>query len=63
VQKALGINNNLSITLIVSTLILGSLIICFKNPNTNSKFLDLAQSGLGGYLAILVQGKITKGRE
>jgi hypothetical protein len=43
--------------LIISILILGSLLICLKEPKTDSKFLDLAQAGLGGYLAILVQNK------
>jgi hypothetical protein len=38
-------------------LIAGSLVICIKEPSSDSKFLDLAQAGLGGYLAILVQSK------
>lgn len=42
---------------IVLVLILGSLTICLRQPDTNSKFIDLAQAGLGGYLAILVQNK------
>ena len=46
-----------SMALIVSILILGSLLICLKEPKTDSKFIDLAQAGLGGYLAILVQNK------
>lgn len=50
-------NNTTSI--IVLVLILGSLTICLKHPGTNSKFIDLAQAGLGGYLAILVQNKYT----
>lgn len=46
-----------SVSLLIMTLILGSLIICVRNPGSDSKFLDLAQAGLGGYLAILVQSK------
>lgn len=58
VLKPITQNNTTSI--IVLTLILGSLIICLKQPTTNSKFVDLAQAGLGGYLAILVQSKDVK---
>lgn len=46
-----------SVSLLIMTLIVGSLIICVRNPSSDSKFLDLAQAGLGGYLAILVQSK------
>ena len=46
-----------SVSLLVLLLISGSLVICIRNPNSNSKFIDLAQAGLGGYLAILVQSK------
>ncbi len=46
-----------SLSLLVLLLITGSLIISIQNPESDSKFLDLAQAGLGGYLAILVQSK------
>ena len=46
-----------SASFLIMTLIVGSLIICIKDPGSDSKFLDLAQAGLGGYLAMLVQTK------
>ncbi len=46
-----------SVSLLIMMLIAGSLVICIKEPSSDSKFLDLAQAGLGGYLAILVQSK------
>lgn len=49
--------------IIVLVLLLGSLAICLDNPKTDSKFLDLAQAGLGGYLAIQVQNKSTLTKE
>lgn len=54
------ISQNDTTSIIILVLILGSLIICLKHPATNSKFIDLAQAGLGGYLAILVQSKNTE---
>lgn len=48
---------NQELNLILIALVIGSLIICYKYPETNTKFLDLAQTGLGGYLALMVQSK------
>lgn len=48
---------NQELNIILVGLVIGSLIICYKYPETNGKFLDLAQTGLGGYLALMVQSK------
>lgn len=50
-------SHNQELNIILIGLVIGSLIICYKYPETNDKFLDLAQTGLGGYLALLVQSK------
>lgn len=52
-------SKNQELNLILVGLVIGSLIICYKYPETNGKFLDLAQTGLGGYLALMVQSKGT----
>lgn len=51
-------NNELNI--ILAILVGGSLIVCLKYPELNTKFLDLAQTGLGGYLALMVQSERSK---
>lgn len=53
---------NQELTVILIALVVGSLIICYRYPETNAKFLDLAQTGLGGYLALMVQSERSKSK-
>lgn len=43
-------------TVIISFLVIGSLILVLKNANLAPKFIDLTSTALGGYLALSVQG-------
>ena len=45
---------------ILILLIVGSLIICLKHEELRNKYIDLAQTGLGGYLALMVQSQRSK---
>jgi hypothetical protein len=49
------ITSEKSLTIIISILIAGSLILTIKNDQLSSKFIDLASTGLGGYLALTIQ--------
>lgn len=49
------ITSEKSLTVILSILIVGSLILTIRDEQLSSKFIDLTATGLGGYLALTIQ--------